>query len=430
MSTQKDKTSELPAPLRWPILIFLRYYRNLGLRVSFYVIASLLILVLNPLAQGFLSEDLRATVDADSVLKVLTILASSMLAVSTFSLNIMITSHRTAATTTTPRVHRMLLDDTTTQATLATFIGAFVYSLSSVVLFESGVFDDRAAFVAMVMTVLVVALVILAMLRWIEHLSDLGSVDNTLDRVSDETRESLKRLARAPALGGAILDDEIDIPAGAQPVVASRSGYIQLIDVEGLHAGLHGGGCIYVTHGPGDHVIKGEVIAHVTDGTRGTTLDAFADCFVIADQRSYEQDPLFGLTVLSEIASRALSPGVNDPGTAIDVIMRLKALVHGFSSVESPASRPVAPDVFLPAVRGDALIEAAYGAIARDGARTIEVGTTLRKALADLSQAADEELRAQAIQTARQAMDYAQTAGLTEFEMRRLSAILVPASPH
>ena len=48
--------------------------------------------------------------------------------------------------------------------------------------------------------------------------------------------------------------------------------------------------------------------------------DAFCSAFAIGDSRSYDQDPRFGLIVLGEIAAKALSPGVNDPGTAIQVI--------------------------------------------------------------------------------------------------------------
>lgn len=47
--------------------------------------------------------------------------------------------------------------------------------------------------------------------------------------------------------------------------------------------------------------------------------EAIAATFVIGDSRAFDQDPRFGLVALSEIASRALSPAVNDPGTAIDV---------------------------------------------------------------------------------------------------------------
>ncbi|MFM0339824.1 DUF2254 family protein [Paraburkholderia fungorum] len=50
--------------------------------------------------------------------------------------------------------------------------------------------------------------------------------------------------------------------------------------------------------------------------------DDVRSAFSVDVRRSFEQDPRFGISVLTEIASRALSPAVNDPGTAIDVIGR------------------------------------------------------------------------------------------------------------
>ena len=54
---------------------------------------------------------------------------------------------------------------------------------------------------------------------------------------------------------------------------------------------------------------------------------AVAEAFTIGAERTFDQDPRFGLCVLAEIASRALSPAVNDPGTAIDVIGRAVRLL-------------------------------------------------------------------------------------------------------
>ena len=166
--------------LQMPLFILKRLYRKLWLRVTLYALASLIAAGAGSVADLFLSDQLIGLVKPGAVMPVLTILASSMLAVSTFSLNVMVSAHRTAAQIATPRVHRLLLEDTTTQAVLAAFVGAFVFSLTSIVLFQSGIYDDSAAIVVMGVTVLVVVLVIAAILRWIEHLSTLGSLDDSL----------------------------------------------------------------------------------------------------------------------------------------------------------------------------------------------------------------------------------------------------------
>jgi uncharacterized membrane protein len=74
---------------------------------------------------------------------------------------------------------------------------------------------------------------------------------------------------------------------------------------------------------PGTFVAPGRALAYVTaDSGVLSDIDTsqIAQTFLIRDDRIFDEDPRFGLIVLSEIASRALSPAVNDPGTAIDII--------------------------------------------------------------------------------------------------------------
>lgn len=206
-----------------PLFILKRLYRKLWLRVTLYAVASLIAAGAGSFADLYLSDQLMDMIKPAAVMPVLTILASSMLAVSTFSLNVMVSAHRTAAENATPRVHRLLLEDTTTQAVLATFVGAFVFALTSIVLFQSGVYDERAAIVTMGVTVLVVVLVIVAILRWIEHLSTLGSLDNSLREVVEISEAGLKRLARDPAFGGVVMTPDTVIPTAVRAVVAPCS---------------------------------------------------------------------------------------------------------------------------------------------------------------------------------------------------------------
>ena len=106
------------------------------------------------------------------------------------------------------------------------------------------------------------------------------------------------------------------------------------------------------------------------------------------DTRSYDQDPRFGASVLTEIASRALSPAVNDPGTAIDVINRaLRVLAVWDEPVEEDDDDGAVlyPNVHVPPIRLEDLFDDLFTPIARDGAGIVEVGLRLQKALAILA---------------------------------------------
>ncbi len=407
-----------------PLLLFQRFYRKLWLRVTFYALASLIAAGLGSIADIYLTETLGGIIKPSAVMPVLTILASSMLAVSTFSLNVMVSAHRAAATAATPRVHRLLLEDTTTQAVLATFVGAFVFALASIVLFQAGVYRDSAAIVVMGVTVGVVVLVIVAILRWIEHLSTLGSLDDSLREVVKITDRGLQRFARRPAFGAVPMTSDTIIPSVVQAVPARESGYVQLLDVGGLQDCLDSSGAVYVMRRPGKHVLKGQPLAYVSGEVSDEAIDQLARKFIIGDRRSFEQDPIFGLHVMSEIASKALSPGVNDAGTAIETIAGLEELLWAYANAKKPDAVAFA-QVFLSVPEEDALFEAAFAAMARDGAGQIEVAIKLRKALQGLARVEDADCAKAARKSAQLALDYAEGALPLQTEKEHLKRIEV-----
>ena len=85
------------------LLYFQRLTRQLWLRVVLISLCSVLALALAPFLTPMLPEDLSNRFSRDAVLPILTILASGMLAVTTFSLNVMVSAYRTASSMSTPR---------------------------------------------------------------------------------------------------------------------------------------------------------------------------------------------------------------------------------------------------------------------------------------------------------------------------------------
>lgn len=410
--------------LAWLKLVFLRYYRNMGLRVLLYALLSLVATLISPLVNAFLGEAVQAKIEFSSVADLLTILASSMLAVSTFSLSIMVSSHRAAADAATPRVHRILLEDTTTQSVLAAFIGAFVYSLGSLILYHLGFYPEEAAFVAMLITTLVAIWVVLSLLRWIQHLTKLGSVEDTLDSAHKRAQQTLLSLARHPCYGASPLSPETVLPQSTTPLRAPCSGVLQLIDLAALEACLPEGASIYLMIRPGAHVLENETIGQVSGTVDAERLAKMARALTFGDRRTHEQDAEFGLTVLSEIAAKALSPGINDSGTAVETVLMLKSLLWDFT-LEDEEEEAVAqvPRIFVDFPRQKDFVEAAFSQIARDGADRIEVALALRKALAALAASTDPNMAEAARDFAKVSLAYAEEAGLPRRSLDRLCEV-------
>jgi uncharacterized membrane protein len=380
--------------------------------------AALAGVVLGP----YIPDPLARRFGAEAVDQILGILASSMLAVTTFSLAIAVQAYSAAATTATPRASRLLQEDRTTQNVLATFVGAFLFSLIGIIAVNAGVYNEHGRVVLFAASIIVVALVVVALLRWISHLMTFGRIEDTLERVERTAASALEARSKDPFLGGKPW--AAGLPEGLSRVCPESVGYIQHIDVQALDdCARQAGGEIWLADLPGGYVHPEYALLHLGGTEPSDELaDKLRAAFTIGSTRSFDQDPRFGLIVLSEIASRALSPAVNDPGTAIDVTGRLLRVLSNWHPDPEPDVRH--QRLHIPSLQPLDLLEDAYGPIARDGAGMIEVQIRLQKALAALAASQPAHFADPVRHIAGIARERADAAFTVEADRQRLAAVL------
>lgn len=368
----------------------LRVSRRPWVRSTLYSVLGVATALVASWIGPYLPEGLETKIGADAVDSILNIIATSMLTVSTFSLSTMVAAFGSATSSVTPRATRLLIEDTTTHKVLATFIGAFLYSLVGIIALTMDFYGDEGRVVLFVVTIGVVILIVVTLLRWIDHLTRLGRVNETTAEVERVTARAIRERARIPYLGGKRLTRTLEeVQAGGFPVLVDRIGYVRLIDMERLDAAAKEQGLtITVLALPGTFNAGVDPVA-VADRPIGDLAPLIA-AFDIGDERSYDGDPRFGLCVLSEIAQRALSPGINDPGTAIDVIGRTVRLLALWSA-KPEQDEPRYPRIAVGAITMDDCFDDAFLAIGRDGEETVEIGLRLLKALEMLTRR-DQEL--------------------------------------
>ena len=357
--------------------------RRFRIRVAGIALLSFVAVLAAKLIGPVLPQSLGDLVGAGAVDRLLDIMASSMLAVTTFSLSVVVTVQRAISSQWTPRANRIQLEDGSSQLVLATFIGAFVYALTSIVLRSAAVFDERDILVLFVMTLVVLALVVLVMLRWIVRLQTMGTLSDIADRIQRRTEAALGTALTRPCLGAQPLTPDTVIPVDAREVRAKRSGYVAQVFASVIEAEARDcNGTVYLLLGPGSYVRRGAVLAHVTD-------PRLEECVrrqvIVGPMRDVEQDPGIGLRMLAEIASRALSPGVHDSGTAIDMIDRITWTLETWRGREGPPPAPKFDRVFVPPADVARLVSSPFGLIARDGAGVLDVQFALQARLGDLS---------------------------------------------
>ncbi|WP_288580346.1 DUF2254 domain-containing protein [uncultured Methylobacterium sp.] len=371
-----------------------RVVRQVWFRAALISLFGVGLAVVAALVGPLLPGDVHGRVGQDAVGTILQIMASSMLAVTTFSLTAMVSAYGSATQLATPRATQLLIGDPTSQNALSTFLGAFVFSVVGIIGLQSSFYGDSGRVVLFSGTVLVVAVVVVTLLRWIGHITGFGRMGDVIDRVEEAAAGAMRAFAADPRLGGR---PAVAVPAGATPVFAEEAGYVTHIDVAALGAlAAEHGLRVHVAALPGTLVHPTRPLLHVA-GESGRSLDerlaetlaeTLAKAFAIERHRRFDQDPRLGLIALSEIASRALSPATNDPGTAIEVLNALLRVLLNLPP-EEPEGAELAgrPPVHVPRPSLDDMLTDAFRPMIREGLGEIEVTIRLAKTLAALRDA-------------------------------------------
>lgn len=102
---------------------------------------------------------------ADAIGSLLTVLATSMLTVAVFSASTIVTSFSAVATGATPRAAQLFVEDATIEKALATFIGAFLYSIIALVGLQTHLYEGGGRLVLFGFTVVILLAVVIVLLR-------------------------------------------------------------------------------------------------------------------------------------------------------------------------------------------------------------------------------------------------------------------------
>jgi uncharacterized membrane protein len=386
------------------IKFILKQFREiLWLRPLVLSIAMIALTVVVKIVDGTVLDRIVPGMTDESIETLLTIMASSMLVIATLAVGAMVAAYASASSTATPRTFRLVIADDLTQNALSTFLGAFIFSIVGLTSVKNNFYGKAGVFVLFVLTVIVFGTVILTFVRWVDRIARLGRLGMTIEMVEKAAARAFKRRGEALYLYGVPVKTTRLM---GRPVLASEAGYIQQIDVASLHSWAEkAGGRVVVNALTGDFVAPGKVLAYAraeADGGSEVDCGPVARAFVVRNERQFDDDPRFGLVVLSEIAGRALSPAVNDPGTAVDILGALVRLFILWNEC-GPAAALAGPKydlVEVPAISERDMFDDAFTAIARDGAGTVEVAVRLQEALRILAQIGNVPMRKAALQHA------------------------------
>ncbi|MDQ2092731.1 DUF2254 domain-containing protein [Rhodalgimonas zhirmunskyi] len=370
-----------------------RILSKLVTRVILIAALALLALFSSAIIGHYIPDWVIDYIGIDSLDTILRTLAATMLTVTTFSLSVMTSAFQAASSQISPRARQILRADGTVHGVLATFVGAFLFALIGIVLRATPLLGKKESAILFLFTIVVVALVVIEIIRWINHIEGLGALDATLGALQKQATVTIENYSNAPALGARPVEG-LDTDVGRAPFVPSpRDGYVEVIYFHDLQTAAERlGAQIVLAVRPGDYVTKGAPLLHVIDDDlppaahEPEAMKDIDNAITIGNIRNYEQDPRFCLSSITEIATRALSPGVNDPQTAIDVTHRLTALLRRADPDDHAAHpAPKYPRVALAPLKIETLYRLSLDVVAHYAKDAPEVNIALDQALRSLA---------------------------------------------
>mgnify|MGYP001198560251 FL=1 len=255
-------------------------------------------------------------------------IASSTISVAGTLFSITIAALTLASSQMGPRLLRNFMRDRGNQVTLGVFLGTFGYALIALRSVRGG--EDSAFVPSLGVTIgLVLAGACVALLIYfIHHVASRINVHTVIDLVHDDVLKGMERLTLdqdPPAR-----PDAVDWGQG-QEVSMPNDGHLQQIETDALVDWAEENDCVIrFLKRPGEFVFPHVPIARVSRPVEGAG-DAIRNCIALSRQGGSPTDLTFPVGQLVEVAVRALSPGVNDPRTAISVLNRLGATLASLS---------------------------------------------------------------------------------------------------
>ncbi|SDD43006.1 Uncharacterized membrane protein [Paracoccus isoporae] len=354
--------------------------RKMWVRVVLYSLAGIGLALTAQFVGPYLPYIPKIDLASGSVGSLLNIIASSMLAVTTFSMSIIVSAYSSATANATPRATRLLEEDRVAQTAVSIFIGSFLFSIVGIIGLSAGMYPDKARVLLFIATLLDIFLITWALLRWVNHLNEFGRMSDIIDRIEEAAMRPTRLYRESPALGA--VPGQSVLPDTAPVITADTPGYVRYIDMAELQEASELAGVeVEIRRMPGKYAHRGEVLLRLSAQVEDKFQHAMRDCFTLGTSRNFDQDLQYGMTVLGEVASKALSPGINDPGTAIEVLRAGTRVLQEFHRPLEEEREPDYPRVHAPPLDVPQLYASFFAPIARDGTAVLEVQETLHDCL-------------------------------------------------
>ncbi|WP_308167291.1 DUF2254 domain-containing protein [Catellatospora tritici] len=288
---------------------------------------------------GMLSE--WVTFTPDVAVTLLGIIAGAMITTAGVVFSLLVVSLQLASGQFSPRVLRGFWRDRPGQVLVGLLLSTFAFCVLALARV------DTAATVAPTLTVgfalLLTIASVLTIVVYLDRISRQQYVGRIMERVARETTSLIAELPYGPHIGvqvGRPVDPpDLTALGPGLAIPAIHDGWVQQLSRRALIAAAPPGSVVRLETRVGAYLVAGTPMVTIWPVPADPRVSArlLCDAVIVGVARTMQQDIDFGLRQLSDIGLRALSPAVNDPTTAIEVILRMASVLRPLMLAETPA---------------------------------------------------------------------------------------------
>ncbi|MGD8826130.1 MAG: DUF2254 domain-containing protein [Myxococcales bacterium] len=341
--------------------------------------------------------------EAENTRSVLSLIAGSMITVTGVVFSITVVALTLASSQFGPRILRNFLRARANQIAFGTFVATFLYSL----LVLRAVRGQQVPHIASAMAVIFAVFSLFVLIYFIHHTARSIQASTIIASVAKEIDVLIPRLFpesrdedEAQAGASSIEELQARLAKDGVEVAATSDGYVRVLDDDAvLSTAVKHELFIMLRYRSGDFVCAGNSIARVgpTDNATDEIMRSLRESFVFGNYRTPVQDLRVLTGQLTEVALRALSPGVNDPRTANDCVQRLGAVVCATANREMPVGCRKDDSgtlrVVLPHTTFEEIVSSCFDPIRRYGIEHVQIVIALFDALRDAGECCRDPAR-------------------------------------
>ena len=332
--------------------------------------------------------------DGEDARNLLSTLLTAVISLAGIVFSVTVVSLSLAANAYGPRLIRTFRANRGTQLALGAFAMTIVYLLLVLRAVRGGAPPAEVPTGAVALGSLLALVCVLALVGFLQGVSNLIVADEVVRRVRrefDKVVDDLPAMAEFAAPGGWALPPDFEATAGR--IRLPKEGYVQSVEYHQIlcWAEAHGA-VVRLDFRPGDFVVEGDrkVLVHPAPADPEAARREIGRFIVSGHGRTPDQDLEFAIRHLVEVAVRALSPGVNDPFTALAVIDRLRGGLARLMVRQMPSPTLADGDGELRVVRRvsdfGGIVDAAFDQIRQSGAGMPSVLIHMLRAIGDLAE--------------------------------------------